>query len=353
MRPLLLAVLVLLGLPLACTAPEHPATLQASPFAEPAGTPAGRHSRPGRPHPRSPSPCVRPPAWPAPARWCARACRSPARSGSSTPRSLAVAGAGRQAGAGRVPDHGALERRRRTTPRRPSSGCWWPSRPRSPRQRQRHLHAWSPTARWPTRRRPRRCASAARAATWSPWTPAPPSSASAAGPARCSTRSRWPTARGWSAAARLTLRAGGRQRRPLRRRARSGSSTPGPLSAVVVVHGRLRPAGGRQRRRRLAPALRLHRRLAHRDGPPRRGLGGGSRLQRAASTTKDGEPNGVLVEQVRDTLTLELGGTPDRDGGRRLPAPAADAAVGRPAGQSACACASSCATAAPRRCASR
>jgi hypothetical protein len=49
MRPLILPVLVLLGFPLACTAPERSATLEASPLAEPAGPPQAATPAPGAP----------------------------------------------------------------------------------------------------------------------------------------------------------------------------------------------------------------------------------------------------------------------------------------------------------------
>src|SRR5215218_4898186 len=49
MRPLILPVLALLGFPLACTAPERSATLEASPLAEPAGPPRAATPAPGAP----------------------------------------------------------------------------------------------------------------------------------------------------------------------------------------------------------------------------------------------------------------------------------------------------------------
>ena len=174
----------------------------------------------------------------------------------------------------------------RTTPRRRSSGCWCLPRHGGARRQRRLLPGDG--------RRRRREPAAAHAAAAHPrrarrwWsTPGPPSSASAATPGALLRRGR----AGGRGDHRRRDDARGRGPRAGRHAtvANVRIEHQGPLSAVVVIDGAydLPPVGGG--RARLAPALRLHRRLPHRGGPPAVAWEGNLGC-RGASTTKEARP---------------------------------------------------------------
>ena len=314
MRPLLLPVVS------PCSDSLSPARLRSVP---PLSRRARSRNRPdprGPPHPPRalppafPSRCGRPPGWPAPGEVVRSGVPLPRSLGVHDPRSLAVLG----------PDGKPVPAefhtwpagtRGRTTPRpHPVGAGGLPRHGR--RARQRHLY--------PGGGRFRRAESAAaRAAAPQPpgdsrwwWRPEPPPSGWAASPGSCSTRSSCRTARRSSPGGTgMTLRAAGDG---------GGHSTvrdvriesQGALLAVVVIDGAydLPPIGGGQlgsRRRYVFTAGSSTVVVRHAVAWE------GDLACTGCLKTKDGKPDGVLVEKVRDTLTLDRG-TGHRDGGRRL-----------------------------------
>ena len=274
MRPLILPVLALLGLPLACAAPEHPdAALEASPLGEPAGPPRAATPAAGTPT-RIPL-AVRETAGVARAGEVVRSgVPLPRALGVRDPRSLAVVGADGKP----VPAEFHVLAR------------WNAGKDDAAAPVQWVLVVFPATV------AARGSAVYTLVADGSAGPNPPPPT-----PLRLSRQGEQVVVDTGAATFRLGGNAGGAVRRDARcrtagtrdrrrhdapgggaeggtRRARPADRVPGALSAVVVIDGAydLPPVGGG--RFRLAPAVRLHRRLPHRGGAPRPGLGGGPRL---------------------------------------------------------------------------